>query len=177
VRSHRLTIAALMGGVAIAALAFAALREPESALWASITFGTATLVLAVATLGALYRRGPTWVGFVAFGWAYLLWAYGPWGLQATPVPATPSSHLLYASSLRLHAGLRNSSWARNSEVPTSSVRRVGGKFVQVPYPYLQSGESLVSLLVACVGAVTGRLVAGPRGRARSGAAADGEEPR
>jgi hypothetical protein len=78
-RTPKLTIAALMGFVLFAAVAFAALARP-SQLAAALLFSGATVVLTIAIIGALFARGPQrafWAGFAIGGWMYLLMQYGP----------------------------------------------------------------------------------------------------
>ena len=72
----RFTIAALVALVALCGVGFAALRNAND-VWASFLFTLTLFVLGVASLGGVFRRGPSQaflVGFASFGIAYLcLW--------------------------------------------------------------------------------------------------------
>ncbi len=83
----RFTIAGLMIAVLVVAIAFAALRDPFSALWASVMFTATVLILLISTLGSLLHREASWIGFSRFGRAALFLAFGllrPG--DATPLP-------------------------------------------------------------------------------------------
>ena len=70
----RLSLARLMFIVLCVGFGFAALRNADE-IWASATFTLACLMVSVAPLGALARRGRArmaWAGFAVFGWARLL---------------------------------------------------------------------------------------------------------
>jgi hypothetical protein len=70
----RLTIAQAMTVVLYVGFGFAALRNADE-LWASATFTLAYLLISVAPLGALARKGRArmaWAGFAVFGWSRLL---------------------------------------------------------------------------------------------------------
>jgi hypothetical protein len=72
----RLTIAALIGLVALCAVTFAALRT-SSPYWASAMMSLTMLVLlgsVVASVWGRHRAG--WSGFAIFGWGYFLLAFG-----------------------------------------------------------------------------------------------------
>jgi hypothetical protein len=74
-RPPRLTIAALIGLVALCAATFAALRS-SSPYWASAMMSMTVLVLLgsiVASLLGRHRR--IWSGFAIFGWGYFLLAF------------------------------------------------------------------------------------------------------
>jgi hypothetical protein len=81
----RFSIAALMGVVLFVALGFAALKN-ANAFWASATFTVAVVMISLALLGAIARKGRArmiWGGFAAFGWACLiLWLARP---QISPI--------------------------------------------------------------------------------------------
>lgn len=73
----RLSIAGLLGSVVIAAVGFAALHN-ASPLWAGFVVLAAVALLALAVLGAVYRRGAKrafWLGFDLFGAGYLFVAF------------------------------------------------------------------------------------------------------
>jgi hypothetical protein len=73
----RLSIAALMGCVLLAALGFAVLRYPTE--WsASIIFCLTCGILCLAVVGACFKQGRErawWVGFAVFGWGYLTFTF------------------------------------------------------------------------------------------------------
>ena len=74
------SLLSLFGLVALTALACTALMN-ASPLWASTWFTLTILLLLPATLAAIFRprNRAFWLGFVLFGWAYLFFAFGPWG--------------------------------------------------------------------------------------------------
>jgi hypothetical protein len=70
----RFTLAQLMVVVLFIGFGFAALRNADE-FWASVTYTLAFLMISVAALAALARKGRTrmvWAGFAIFGWARLL---------------------------------------------------------------------------------------------------------
>jgi hypothetical protein len=98
-RRPRVSIAALMTVVLVSGLAIAALRNADE-LWAGLMLALTTVLLAVAILGALYRREARrafWVGFLLFGSAYL---------AASLVPASRSSLPTTQLLAHAHAKLR-----------------------------------------------------------------------
>jgi hypothetical protein len=74
-RPPRLTIAALMGLVAVCAATFAALRS-SAAYWASTMVTVTVLALLGSVVASLLGRHRTgWAGFAIFGWGYFLLAF------------------------------------------------------------------------------------------------------
>jgi hypothetical protein len=70
----RLTLGQLMAVVVFVAFGFGALRNANE-IWASGTFTLAFLMISVAPLGALARKGRArmaWAGVAVFGWSRLL---------------------------------------------------------------------------------------------------------
>lgn len=89
-KRFRVSVAGLMGIVVLAAVGFAALRNP-TIVWASGLFTLTVVILCSAVLGAIAVRGParlTWAGVAVFGWVYLGIAFGigSEGNGATPPP-------------------------------------------------------------------------------------------
>jgi hypothetical protein len=86
------SIAALFGVTVFVALACTALLN-ASEWWGSATCTLTLVVLLVAVLLSVFRRGPSrafWVGFAIFGWAYVLLIFWP-----APDPlSTCQRHLL-----------------------------------------------------------------------------------
>jgi hypothetical protein len=72
----RLTVAGLMGLVVYAAAGLAAVKSPTPA-WAGTMLMLALTALAIATIGAVYRRHFAF-GFAVVGWGYLAVVFGPW---------------------------------------------------------------------------------------------------
>jgi hypothetical protein len=93
-RRFRFSIASLLGIVAFVGVAFAALRDPTGA-WDATLLGLTLLVLLASCLLAVHRGGDRrafWLGFVLFGWAYLVTSLVP------PVESRlPTSKALVAS--------------------------------------------------------------------------------
>lgn len=72
-RMPRTSIAGLMGGILVAALAMNAFRS-GSMIWSGAMFLVTCGVLALAVVGAVCRRGVDrswWLGSALFGWGYL----------------------------------------------------------------------------------------------------------
>jgi hypothetical protein len=70
----RFTLAPLMAIVLFIGFGFAALRNAD-AFWTRATYTLALLMISIAPLGALTRKGRArmaWVGFAVFGWTRLL---------------------------------------------------------------------------------------------------------
>jgi hypothetical protein len=70
----RFTLAQLMAIVLYVGFGFAALRNADE-IWASTAFTLAVLMMSVAPLGALARKGRArmaWAGFAVFGWSRFL---------------------------------------------------------------------------------------------------------
>jgi len=70
----RFTLAQLMAVVLYVGFSFAALRNANE-IWASMAFTLAFLMVSVALVGALARRGRArmaWAGFAVFGWSRLV---------------------------------------------------------------------------------------------------------
>jgi hypothetical protein len=79
-RLRRFSIASMMGFVVLLAVGMAALRYPTK-LWASLFLSVTLVVLVVAVLGGLFRRGldrSFWAGFALCGWFYFILSCGPW---------------------------------------------------------------------------------------------------
>jgi hypothetical protein len=72
----RMTIASLLGLIAIVAMILTALRSGSND-WFKLNYTLVFLTLVYAAIAARYR-GPFWYGFAIAGWAYFLIAFGPW---------------------------------------------------------------------------------------------------
>jgi hypothetical protein len=185
----RFSIAGLMGIVLVAAVGLAALVSPSPA-WAGAIFLVTCVVLGLAIVGAIYRRGASrafWVGVCVFGWGYLALLtlvanYGGGILPSPPSPA-PQMRIVWAlpfpplltsqilSTLRVRLG---------PEVPS------GGEpqwqtYWNIIVPYYQIGHALWALLAGLVGGTLARIfLALPpdrSGRPEPAADAVGERPR
>ena len=78
-RRFRVSIAALLAGIALFGVAFTALIHP-SPLWGNAFYSLTLGTLTIAVLAAIYGRGRRrafWVGFSTCGWAYFLAIFGP----------------------------------------------------------------------------------------------------
>jgi hypothetical protein len=161
----RVSIAGLMMAVLLVALGFAALRDPRSAVWASLMFTFTVIVLLTATLGSLIHRRPSWIGFAMFGWAGLFLAFGPLRPgDATPMPTPLTTMLLKEITARLDdRGIMPAGGsAIGYPIYTDTAEMIGGKPVLVPYTLLQTGNSLFSLIAAGAGGVIARILANRR---------------
>ncbi len=76
----RVTILAIILGVAACAMAFTALRT-ASKVWYSVLYTFIAFLLLTAVLASRFRRGNErafWFGFAVFGWAFFLLGHRPW---------------------------------------------------------------------------------------------------
>src|SRR5262249_21596699 len=161
---YRFTLAALMGAVALVAVAVAALRSP-TAIWASLVVLLALGAICAATVGAIVRRGPgrgAWLGFAVFGWAYFILTLSPWGGEYGLGPARFLTRASTALLLRIDPDL--------VEMPVSGVEEFAvfagtGKSRSF---YHGIFHALTAVIFAAAGALAGRVVA---------ASSDPEPPR
>jgi hypothetical protein len=143
----RFTLAQLMGIVLYLGFGFAALRNADE-FWASATYTLATILIAVALVGAFARSGRArtpWVGFAVFGWTYLLivhlpdWSIGGLGFGPIQKPLL----LIEWGTARLQPYIK--------PLPQGA----GGNLMT----YEQVSQSLGIILFGLAGAVLGRLLA------------------
>ena len=148
----RFSVAGLMGAVLFAALGFAALRDAsELAASAAFTLALAAMAASIpAVMASRGRRRVAWLGFAAFGWAYLIVAFN------LPAVGAGTPKLLPEVLLQLLFG---------SFHPLGQVKMPG---IVPPRPlplsdaaayalgqYLQVARSLGAILFAAVGALVG----------------------
>jgi hypothetical protein len=77
---RRFSIATLIVVVLLCGVAVAALKQ-ASDVWVGVLLAITLLLLGIALLGALQRKGASrafWQGFAIFGWGYLVLTMGPW---------------------------------------------------------------------------------------------------
>jgi hypothetical protein len=160
-RRSRFTIAWLMTVVLLVALGFAALRR-SSEVVASAVFTSAVVTLLVATVGAVLGRGAAWVGFAVFGWGGLILVFGPlsWELPSGPnVPAPKPLTTFVLADLYRHVGVKPSGvGAASEEEGWVWINSMGGAGY-VSLPFIQTGQSLISVLLACVGSLIAHRIA------------------
>jgi hypothetical protein len=134
----RFTLAQLMAVVLLIGFGFAALRNANG-LWASATFSLAILTVSVAVAGACSREGRArmpWAGFaVAGGLSLVIWLSTPSTIGYVNGPPYP---MLYRLQSYLNPGASG-----------------GGPFIA----YTQISHSLDVVLLGCLGAIMGRLLA------------------
>jgi hypothetical protein len=195
-RSHRFSIAGLMGVVLLAAIGLAALRTP-SETWAGIVLLATLAALGFASVGAICLRGPSragFLGFAVFGWIYMAAAFLPYGVY----PRLPTRGLLEQLAPRI-AGIKGPFPAAGGMGGMGGGMRsvgqgggdAGGFGGQVNAAglgpdgaarFFQIGHCLFALLAASLGAVLSRWLFGAaiemseETKARS-AAADEVRPR
>lgn len=142
----RFTLAQSMAIVLYVGFGFAALRNANES-WASATFTLAFLMVSIATLGSLARKGRarwTWAGFAVLGWSrFLIGALplGDSGVFAGVLDRIPSPGLLSELGFKLVLPYLSR--------PTGFI---------VPY-YAQVFISLEIILCGFIGAIVGRLIA------------------
>jgi hypothetical protein len=133
----RFTLAQLMAIVLFIGFGFAALRNPND-FWMSATYTLAFLMISVAPLGAIARKGRdrmAWAGFAVFGWARLLVGALPYLTDAYSVQI-PSPRLLTTLGFAYLMP-----WGYSSD-------------------HARVSASLEIILFGLVGAIVGRLMAG-----------------
>jgi MFS family permease len=142
----RFSLAGLCAFTLVAGVALAAAREPTEP-WANGAFSLALLVLGIALLGILFRRGSArayWSGFALLGWGYMFLAFGPW-CDAKVAP------LLITKTVceYLHFAFRTS-------LPTATVaRQIPGTNLYM-FGYQQIGHALTALLMGLLGGALAR---------------------
>ncbi len=162
-RSHRFSIAGLMGVVLLSAIGLAALRTP-SETWAGIVLLATLAALGIASVGAICLRARSragFLGFAVFGWIYMAAAFPPYGYW----PKLPTRSLLEQLAPRI-AGI-------NGPFPPAgdmggmgggmrSVGQGGGTslWLTAAEHFLQIGHCLFALLAASLGAVLSRWLFG-----------------
>lgn len=102
----RFSLAALFGATLFSACVAATLRY-ATRLWADALFTLVLVTVAVAALGALYRKGAArafWIGALLGGGGYLFLAYGPW-IGETVRPHLVTTPLLSMAYERLQTAL------------------------------------------------------------------------
>lgn len=84
-RRYRVSISALLAGIAFFGVAFAAVVYP-SPLAANAFYTLTVGMLLTGILGSVYSRGRSrafWIGFSTFGWSYFLTVFGPQPISNT----------------------------------------------------------------------------------------------
>ena len=151
----RFTITQLMAVVLYVGLGFAALRNADE-FWASATFTLAVVTISAAGVGATARKGRArtpWIGFMIFGWAYLLIDLLPSRPNGSFADGPiPQPLLLIESVIEMLQSYINSSAMKLAPIPTR-----GGLSL---YPYDQISHSLGIIVFGLIGAVLGRFIAG-----------------
>lgn len=169
----RVSIAALMGVVAVVALGAVALREANE-LWASAVFTLTLGILGLACLGAAFRRGTSraaFAGFAAFGLGYMFLCFGPWASSEIRPNLVTTKLLEWAGPRVIRfrpAPQVLSDLSTRLAVPHE--RRPHEKIVFVEYvedsgswrparatgEFLRVGHSLFALLAALIGGLAAR---------------------
>jgi hypothetical protein len=150
----RFSIAQLSAVVLVAGFIFAAAHSPTEP-WANGAFSLALLVLGLALLGALFRRGPGrayWRGFALLGWGYMMVAFGPWcDSHIAPLLITKTiGEWLHGSFRTTLVGQGIEPFERR--IPDSDLSMFG---------YQQIGHALSAMLAGLLGgAVARRFAAG-----------------
>jgi hypothetical protein len=148
----RLTIALLMVVISPVALGLLAFREATQ-FWVDIVFNLVVAFLLVATYKAKCSRGTAgayWTGFAAFGWANLvLGLIGmPWGEHYGVSPNLVT--LIIVDRI----------WAYfESDTPAAAILRLTARFLVI--------QSILSLLLGLIGAMTFGFFARQRGATES----------
>jgi hypothetical protein len=174
----RVSIAALMAAVFVAAVGFAALKN-ASAWWSSALFTLTLALFLFATVGAIRGGDKTfWLGFALFGWSYMILSYEPWSKHATTPPPLVTTGLLNCLYPHISAVppdevmiAGKGVWTDSRSIEVVSVAKAGGImfFRNDMNDFLQVGHFLASWLFAYVGGIaTSRLFARSPRRGETG---------
>ena len=156
--SHpRFSIAGLLVFIVALALGLAALSRP-SCLAASAAFTFLLMSLAIAAIGAVYRRGQGrafWMGFLACGSFYMVLSLAPWfeSHVGHRLITTAILDLLYPSIPLLERTNGNDPWQSWTRLPPDypyAHARIGFT-VNTTDEFLLVGHSFFGLLSAVAG--------------------------
>ena len=95
-RGFRISIARLMAVVLVTSAALVSLMFASELVAGTVLLAT-LVILMLASLGVVYRRGSArafWVGFAAFGWGYMVLASGSWWDRGVNRPELATTALL-----------------------------------------------------------------------------------
>lgn len=138
----RVSLAGLMAFVLLAAVGFAAVKNPSEML-AGVLFLFVVGLLVLALVGVAFRHGNKrlfWAGFGAFGWTYL--ALALW-TEPVSLPVLPTSTLIVYLLRSIY----------NTQSFTVRFRHEPGVITDIN-AIRQSLHMLLTLLAACLGSVS-----------------------
>jgi hypothetical protein len=160
---RRVSLAALLGFIAVLAVGLAALRS-GSGPWAGLIYTLMVGYLLAGLLGTILRgrRGGSWVGLAVFGWGYLLVGY---------VPQMENFHDSLSDSV--------AEWVfahANSEPPPPDPGTMGGS--NTPYAMnLRTSQRIGYWLLVILFAQSGSLLGGLLASKREPGSPDDAPPR
>jgi hypothetical protein len=183
-KRFRFSIASLIGFILICGVAFAALKESND-WWEKGTFTLLVLVLLVAVLLAIHRGGVRrafWIGFVLFGFVYLLLSVIPpvesrlissqaLGYLYSKLPGQSGQNIVLtvttsgpgAPTLQNGTIAFNSSGTQLATTNNGSVRRWNVTTAQplnwwggTPENFVKIGHSFTAVLLAWLGGILSR---------------------
>jgi|GEM_PF-4545794 len=134
------SLAALMLVVLAVACDCALLRSARD-IEGNHVFAGSVLLLVAGTAGVLFRfrvRRSFWCGYAAFGWCYLLLAFGPW-FEVNLAPNLPTTMLL------------EQLWNLNRPRPPEGFWECGVAVVSEWFNFRTVGHSALALHVAIFG--------------------------
>lgn len=167
--NQRLTIAGMLWMVATVGVCFAALRS-ATAVWAGLMAVMILAALLSGAVAAVFSRGRErafWLGFAAFGWAFLLAEAGllgmdfkraldaplsPWADAFTPIAQNGITPLAQNGTVILAPG-DPAAWPQKSFPQAAGIR---ARFVAI-------SEMSMTLLFAMAGGLIGWSIAGYAG--------------
>jgi hypothetical protein len=177
---RRISIAELLGFIAVLAVGFAAMRDGSPPVFCAAY--TITLVaLLIALLGAWVGTRPrgAWCGFAVFGWAYFLITFIP-ALNETIGRDLPTAGLFQGIGVRFHrlpdippslpsgpgintheAALQLSMKSPPDPVAQAFLKRIGDYELRVGNSEW-TGHLLVCWSCGLLGSIIGRVLAGRR---------------
>lgn len=160
----RWTLAGLLGFILVIGFEFAALARPNRWM-AGASLLLTLIILLFTTLGARFGRKPAsaWWAFALFGWAYLILAFGPWGMHDVEVSEFDRVHLDLPTTFAL-SRLRETLVAERdgaSDAPANDQEQQVELWGAQRGSFAQSGHCLGSLIFALIGLALSPL-ASPR---------------
>jgi hypothetical protein len=145
----RFTLSTLTLCVAFAALVFASLRS-SSEIWSGLLFTLTAVILFVAVVGALYSRSTArafWVGFALLGWGHWVLGYGPWFQTHVSPKLLTQGLAVYVEGRLLRPG----------QASLATLPQFSSRLVLVDRPVWRACHSVLTLLIALLGALVARL--------------------
>jgi hypothetical protein len=168
----RFSLLTLLGAILVISVGCAAVVS-ASDVWVKVIVTVTVLALLIASVGSIYlptRSRAFAGGFAIFGWAYLLLAQGPWLESLKPQLATTVALNKLQRVMHEDADVGiDINWTGPMGAQQYWNLRLAAQSPDILASFHQIGQSLWSILLACVGGVLARAF----GNWRSQPEADG----